>query len=106
MPRKIVNPFTGIEIIPEIDHDGRIEKIVERQPISGTKKAMAVQEMINWETRRARPNTQHHRKHVAEIPNVVVGELMRDGVWWDDTAMKKWLDGPGSGYKTTTGRLS
>lgn len=31
---------------------------------------------------------------VASIPNIIIDKLMRDGVWHDKDAMKKWLNDP------------
>ena len=38
---------------------------------------------------------------VARIPNIVVDQLMREGLWWDKKAMKKWLNDPNNkGWRT------
>ncbi|MBF83184.1 MAG: hypothetical protein CL489_01775 [Acidobacteria bacterium] len=31
---------------------------------------------------------------VATIPNIVIDRLMKDGIWGDKKAMKKWLNDP------------
>ncbi len=31
---------------------------------------------------------------VATIPNIIIDKLMRDGIWFDKEAMKKWLNDP------------
>lgn len=31
-------------------------------------------------------------RKVATIPNLVVNQLMKDGIWWDKKAFKKWLN--------------
>ena len=39
--------------------------------------------------------------HVASIPNVVVQRLMQTGVWWDQQAMKRYLDDPDNRWLRT-----
>ena len=42
---------------------------------------------------------------VASIPNVVVQRLMQTGIWYDQAAMKKWLDDPDNRFfRTDDGR--
>lgn len=44
---------------------------------------------------------------VARIPMITVGKLMRDGVWYDDHALRKWLDDRDNlKYRTRSGKLS
>ena len=38
---------------------------------------------------------------VASIPNVVVQRLMQTGVWWDQQAMKRYLDDPDNRWLRT-----
>jgi hypothetical protein len=55
--------------------------------------------------RRAANNFQgtnpHDITHVASIPNVVVQRLMQTGVWWDQKAMKRYLDDPANRWLRT-----
>jgi hypothetical protein len=55
--------------------------------------------------RRAANNFQGTNKHditrVASIPNVVVQRLMQTGVWWDQKAMKRYLDDPANRWLRT-----
>ena len=39
---------------------------------------------------------------VASIPNVVVDQLMKSGVWFDRVAFRKWLNDPDNRYLKTT----
>lgn len=42
---------------------------------------------------------------VASIPNVVVQRLMQTGIWYDQEAMKHWLDDPANRFfRTDDGR--
>ena len=43
---------------------------------------------------------------VAEIPNIVIDQLMREGRWTDRKAMKKWLNDPDNKmFRTTNTKL-
>lgn len=42
---------------------------------------------------------------VASIPNVIVQRLMQTGIWYDQKAMKAWLDDPANRFlRTDDGR--
>lgn len=42
---------------------------------------------------------------VASIPNVVVQRLMQTGIWYDQAAMKRWLNDPDNRFfRTDDGR--
>ena len=42
---------------------------------------------------------------VASIPLVVVENLKKEGTWWDQAAMKRWLDDPANRFfRTDDGR--
>lgn len=44
---------------------------------------------------------------VGQIPMTVVAELQRQGIWYDDQALRRWLDDPANrAFRTRTGRLS
>jgi hypothetical protein len=40
-------------------------------------------------------------RRVAQLPNVVVEQLMRDGIWWDRKAFRRWLNDPNNRYFRT-----
>lgn len=43
---------------------------------------------------------------VAEIPNIVIDQLMKEGRWGDRKAMKKWLNNPDNKmFRTTNTKL-
>lgn len=45
--------------------------------------------------------------HVARIPDVVVAQLQRDGIWDDPKALLRWLDQPENRlFRTRPGKLS
>ena len=41
---------------------------------------------------------------VATIPNIVIDQLMKDGVWFDKKKMKQWLNDPANKYFRTGGK--
>ena len=41
---------------------------------------------------------------VATIPNIVIDQLMKDGVWFDKKKMKQWLNDPDNKYFRTGGK--
>lgn len=48
-----------------------------------------------------RGTNPHDITRVASIPNVVVQRLMQTGVWWDQQAMKRYLDDPANRWLRT-----
>tara|TARA_Y100001951_G_scaffold29398_1_gene23018 strand:+ start:882 stop:1325 length:444 start_codon:yes stop_codon:yes gene_type:complete len=41
---------------------------------------------------------------VATIPNIIIDQLMKDGVWFDKKKMKQWLNDPDNKYFRTGGK--
>ena len=41
---------------------------------------------------------------VATIPNIIIDQLIKDGVWFDKKKMKQWLNDPDNKYFRTGGK--
>lgn len=98
------NPLSGITSSP-ILQDG---KLVMREVQPG-KYPAAARIASAHQNDIAKPligNTQRHLRHVAEIPMAVVNQLIRDGIWGDEKAFRKWLDGDGKAWKSYPGTVS
>ena len=94
----------GIDVYVDIDADGAFT-FVEVARTSG------LQQQINEKLAEHRPgsmigNTQRHMQEVAQLPLPVVHQLMREGRWRDDKAMRKWLNDPDNRcFRTTGGKV-
>ena len=85
------NPLTGVESYMHSDSDGTFT--------FHEKQRKHVKEILRhaaeWSNHVDQPyigNTQRHRVKVAEIPALVVNKLIRNGIFGDSEAMKKWLN--------------
>jgi hypothetical protein len=58
---------------------------VSKQDLTATFKSIERKREMNWDK---------DMKPVAEIPGVVVEQMMRDGSWNDPAAIKRWLNDP------------
>ncbi len=103
------DPLTGVVTWLKTFEDGKFV-FEERQDVDLVRKY--AQEMRAASSGAAiRPNTQNHRRHVAEIPPVVANQLMRDGIMnghggiRDQKRFATWLNGPGREWKTTEGTV-
>lgn len=91
------DPVRGVSVYLDIASDGSF-LFTEVQNVKG------------WRTPegpgRRRPNTQRHARQVAELPTIVVNRLIREGIWGDDKAMRRWLNDPDNrDFRTGGGRL-
>ncbi len=101
----ITNPHSGVQTQVTFDDDGR-SHVEEKQPKQLFDMCRALGEDINDRALPLAGGTQRHMRHVAEIPNAVVNELMRAGIWGDKKAVLKWLDGEGRVFKSYPGRVA
>ncbi len=101
----ITNPHSGVQTQVTFDDSGRAH-IQERQPQQLIDMCAALGQDINDRALPLAGGTQRHMRHVGEIPNHVVNDLMRRGIWGDKKAVLKWLDTEGRKYKSYPGRVS
>ncbi len=101
----ITNPHSGVQTQVVFDDDGKTH-ITEKQPKKLFDACAALGADIDDRALPLAGGTQRHYKHVAEIPNAVVNELMRRGIWGDKKAVLKWLDSEGRIFKSYQGRVS
>ena len=101
----ITNPHSGVQTQVTYDDAGRAH-IEEKQPKQLFDACKALGKDIDERALPLAGGTQRHMRHVAEIPNAVVGELMRRGIWGDKKAVLKWLDTEGRIFKSYQGRVS
>jgi hypothetical protein len=66
------------------EHDESLT-FVSRQNLEATFKSVAMKREATFDK---------DLKPVAEIPGVIVEQMMRDGSWNDPAAIKKWLNDP------------
>lgn len=96
------NPFTGVRKFFHSDSDGEnfaIESVQDVTPVVELTQAEfnAIDERAPWKG-------DMHK--VASIPLNVMGELQRTGIWFDDDALKKWMNDPANRkYRTRPGRV-
>ena len=77
--------------IDNIDNKLVVESIQDIEPILESNKfeRKEFSTKLNSERKYNRGFTK-----VATIPNIIIDKLMRDGIWFDKEAMKKWLNDP------------
>ncbi len=102
----INNPHSGVQTQIIFDDRGKVASIVETQPKVISDLAIALGADIDDRALPLAGGTQRHMRHVAEIPNHVVNDLIRRGIWGDKKAVLKWLDGEGRIWKSYRGRVS
>lgn len=97
------DPVRGISVYLDIQPDGSF-LFTEVQNVRGMQRR--INEAAAGNTGRRRPNTQRHAWQVAELPTIVVNRLIREGIWGDDKAMRRWLNDPDNrDFRTGGGRL-
>ena len=101
----IINPHSGVQTQVVFDDNGRAH-ITEQQPKQLFGMCHALGQDINERALPLAGGTQRHMRHVAEIPNAVVNELMRKGIWGDKKAVLKWLDTEGRVFKSYPGKVA
>lgn len=99
------NPISGVKTLPIFNADGQVEKFVETQDGTRIDNAEKLARHQAEEAPSLVGNTQRHRRHVAEIPTVIVNDLMRRGIWGDDKALLRWIETEGQAFKSFAGRL-
>ena len=101
----IKNPHSGVQTQVVFDDAGKAH-IEEKQPKQLFDMCKALGADMEDRALPLAGNTQRHMRHVAEIPNAIVNELMRRGIWGDKKALLKWLDTEGRAFKSYQGRVS
>lgn len=99
------DPVRRLSIFLEIDSDGNFV-FTEQQ--TGTRRLQSrITEAANeWRYGDLIGHTQRHEQRVAEIPLVVVHDLMRRGIWRDEKKMRQWLnDRDNRAFRTSGGRV-
>lgn len=96
-----VDPLTQIQTFTHYDHANDIHYVEEVQD---------VEPIIEYAKGLHRQFDERSRwgdiAQVAEIPNTIVFELMRDGILTDQKRMKKWLNDPANAhFRTRPGRV-
>ena len=92
---------------PLFDADGAIVAMVEEQPRSMVEQAAVLAQMARENAPDLKGGTQRHYRHVAEIPNIFVNDLMRRGIWQDIERRMKWIEEEcPRDFKAYAGRLT
>jgi hypothetical protein len=91
MAKPIVGQTSKVVTKPIFDADGNVVAYTEVQ--NGHQSELMRQNVRHAEDRRLplAGHTQRHWRHVAEIPNVFVNKLMREGIWDDPERREEWL---------------
>jgi hypothetical protein len=100
------NPMTGVKTQAVFNHRGEIEKIVATQSGAGGEGEAAAKLAKHAEDNQGTLiGSQNHRQQIAEIPSVVVNDLINRGIWGDTPKLLKWLQFEGQVFRATAGRL-
>lgn len=100
-----IDPYTGIKTLWHDDVVGESAYIEEVQDVEAILDANRA--AYNQVDERARFGDKFNQyTHVARIPAVIVNQMMREGVWGDPQAMKKWLnDRDNAAFRTRPGNV-
>jgi hypothetical protein len=99
------DPGRGISVYLDIDPVTGEFVFTEVQKVAGLQTRINNQ-ANDWRKGSLIGNTQRHAQQVAEIPMIVVHRLMRDGIWGDDKALRKWLnDRDNRAFRTSGGKV-
>ena len=80
------------------DGDGSEDKLL----IKNTQDMTPFLEHNKYQAKEMQKGKGNFRK-VATIPNIVIEDLMKKGIWTDKKAMKKWLNDPNNrAFRTNT----
>lgn len=107
MPKRLIrhDPARGVSVWLDIDAITGDFVFTEIQRVSGLQTRINSQ-ANDWRFGDLIGHTQNHVQQVAELPAIVVHRLMREGIWRDDKAMRKWLnDRDNRAFRTSGGRL-
>jgi hypothetical protein len=76
---------TAKALVSDAHDDGRVVHVSQQEVAPIIDFARARQDHGKWDS---------EMKPVAEIPMVIVEQMMRDGSWNDPAAVKRWLNDP------------
>lgn len=79
------NEQTAKYLVTDAHEENRLVHVTEQDVSPVIEFAKAHQEYGKWDS---------ELKPVAEVPMVIVEQMMRDGSWGDPAAMKRWLNDP------------
>jgi hypothetical protein len=107
MPKRLIrtDPVRGVSVYLDIDATSGDFVFTEVQRVAGLQTRINSQ-ANDWRMGSLIGDTQRHVQQVAELPAIVVHRLMREGIWRDEKAMRKWLnDRDNRAFRTTGGRI-
>ena len=85
---------------PAIQQQAHIDNIDNKLIIESTQDTAPILESNKFERNEFDTKFNSGQKYnrgftkVATIPNIIIDKLMREGIWNDKVAMKKWLNDP------------
>ena len=94
----------------EVNQKYHWDNIDEKMVVESTQDTASILELNKEERNDFDTQKNSDMKHkegwtkVATIPNIIIDQLMKDGVWFDKKKMKQWLNDPDNKYFRTGGK--
>ena len=94
----------------EVNQKYHWDNIDEKMVVESTQDTASILELNNEERNDFDTQKNSDMKYkegwtkVATIPNIIIDQLMKDGVWFDKKKMKQWLNDPDNKYFRTGGK--